>query len=54
MENRDDGKIDSNFEQVTEKWEVFHALREIIATALDEQVLTRSKDIRIERESEGR
>lgn len=47
-------KFDLNIEQVLENWEVFHALREIIANALDEQVLTRSKDIRIERESEGR
>ena len=46
-------KIDLNIEQVLENWEVFHALREIIANALDEQVLTQSKEIRIECEAEG-
>lgn len=46
-------KFDLNIEQVLENWEVFHALREIIANALDEQVLTRSREIRIECEAEG-
>lgn len=46
-------KFDLNIEQVLENWEVYHALREIIANALDEQVLTRSKDIRIECDSDG-
>lgn len=32
---------------------MFHALREFIANALDEQVLTQSKEIRIEYEAEG-
>lgn len=40
-------KYDLNIEQVLENWEVFHAFREIIANALDEQVLTQSKEIRI-------
>ena len=40
-------KFDLNIEQVLENWEVYHALREIIANALDEQILTKTKDIEI-------
>ena len=40
-------KFDLNIEEVLENWEVFHALREIIANALDEQILTETKEIKI-------
>ncbi len=40
-------KFDLNIEKVLEDWETYHAIREIIANALDEQILTKSKDIEI-------
>ena len=40
-------KFDLNIEEVLENWEEYHALREIIANALDEQILTKTKDIEI-------
>ena len=43
-------KFDLNIEKVLEDWEVFHAVREIIANALDEQVLTKTKDIEIKKD----
>lgn len=39
--------FDLNIEQVLEHWELEHALREIIANALDEQTLTKTKKIEI-------
>ncbi|MDA0757033.1 MAG: ATP-binding protein [Crenarchaeota archaeon] len=36
------GKFDLNIEDVLDNWEVYHALREIIANALDEQILSNS------------
>lgn len=43
-------KFDLNIEKVLEDWEVFHAVREIIANALDEQILTKTKDIEIKKD----
>ena len=40
-----DSLFDLNIEQVLEHWEPEHALREIIANALDEQILTKTKSI---------
>ena len=40
-------KFDLNIEEVLEDWEVYHAIREIIANAIDEQVLTNTKEIEI-------
>lgn len=40
-------KFDLNIEKVLEDWEIYHAIREIIANALDEQVITNTKDIEI-------
>ena len=37
-------KFDLNIEKVLEHWTVAHALREIIANALDESILSRTKD----------
>jgi len=43
-------KFDLNIEEVLEDWEVYHAIREIIANAIDEQVLTNTQDIEIKKE----
>ncbi len=40
-------KFDLNIEKVLENWETYHAVREVIANALDEQLLTKSKDIEL-------
>lgn len=40
-------EFDLNIEKVLENWSVPHAIREIIANALDEQILTKTKDIQI-------
>ncbi len=40
-------KFDLNIEKILEDWEMHHAIREIIANALDEQLLTKTKDIEI-------
>lgn len=45
-------KFDLNIEKVLEDWEVYHALREVIANAIDEQLLTRTKDIAILKDSQ--
>lgn len=44
--------FDLNIEQVLEHWEPEHALREIIANALDEQILTRSEKIKVYKEND--
>lgn len=46
--------FDLNIEQVLEHWGLEHALREIIANALDEQVLTKTADIDIYMDDEQR
>jgi hypothetical protein len=40
-------KFDLNIEEILEDWEVYHAVREIIANALDEEVLTKTRPIEI-------
>lgn len=40
-------KFDLNIEKVLEDWETYHAIREIIANAFDEQVISQTKDISI-------
>lgn len=40
-------EFDLNIEKILENWEIYHAIREIIANALDEQILTGTKDIDI-------
>jgi hypothetical protein len=42
-----------NIEKILEGWEKRHAIRELIANALDEQALTRSGEIKIERRRQG-
>jgi hypothetical protein len=46
-------KFDLNIERVLENWEPYHAVRELIANALDEQVLTNTDGIRIVRDRHG-
>ncbi|MDP2965605.1 MAG: hypothetical protein Q8N39_06135 [Pelolinea sp.] len=46
--------FDLNIEEVLEDWESEHAIREIIANALDEQLLTNTKDIEIKKDSSSR
>jgi hypothetical protein len=46
--------FDLNIEQVLEHWGVEHAIREIIANALDEQILTKTKDIEIFKDEKNR
>jgi len=47
-------KFDLNIERILEDWELYHAIREIIANALDEQMLTQTKDIEIFKDDEDR
>ena len=42
--------FDLNVETVLEHWEIYHAIREIIANAIDEQILTNTKNVNIEME----
>lgn len=46
-------KFDLNIEKVLDHWAAPHALREVIANALDEQALTQSKDPRLFRDDDG-
>lgn len=45
--NNEVKKFDLNIEKVLEHWEIHHAIREVIANAIDEQRLTNTKDIEI-------
>ncbi len=45
--------FDLNIEEVLENWEVEHALREIIANALDEQVISKTAEIEIIKDKQG-
>ena len=40
-------KFDLNIEKILEDWETYHAIREVIANALDEELLTGTKKIEI-------
>jgi len=46
--------FDLNIEKVLEDWEVYHAIREVIANALDEQLLTKTKEIEIFKDKQNR
>lgn len=43
----DGKKFDLNIEKILEDWEVYHAIREVIANAIDEEILTGTKKIEI-------
>jgi DNA gyrase/topoisomerase IV subunit B len=45
--------FDLNIEKVLEGWEVYHAVREVIANALDEKLLTRTTEIEIFKDKQG-
>jgi hypothetical protein len=45
--------FDLNIEEVLENWEVEHAIREIIANALDEQILSNTAEIQIEKDQKN-
>lgn len=57
QEQENDGKnereFDLNIEKILENWENYHAIREIIANALDEQIITQTKDIEIKQSNDG-
>jgi hypothetical protein len=40
-------KFDLNIEKILENWDIHHAIREIIANALDEQFLTKTNEVEI-------
>ncbi|MGL4938516.1 ATP-binding protein [Shewanella sp.] len=46
-------KFDLNIDRMLENWESYHAIREIIANALDEQILTNTQEITISRDENG-
>lgn len=46
-------KFDLNIDRMLENWDAFHAVREIIANALDEQMLTDTQKIAIARDGDG-
>ena len=46
-------KFDLNIEKILEGWEVRHAIREVIANALDEQALTDTANVKILKDSSG-
>jgi hypothetical protein len=46
-------RFDLNIEKILEGWETCHAVRETIANALDEQVLTNSKDVEISKDRQS-
>ena len=46
-------KFDLNIEKVLEDWEIYHAIREVIANSLDEKLLTQTKDIQISQDVKG-
>src|SRR2546428_12213444 len=40
-------QFDLNIEKILENWETYHVIREIIANALDEQLITNTQDVEI-------
>ena len=46
-------EFDLNVENILENWEVYHAIREIIANALDEQIITKTPAISIYKSSDS-
>jgi hypothetical protein len=44
--------FDLNIEEVLEHWEIEHGIRELIANALDEQLLTSSADVEISEDAD--
>lgn len=46
-------RFDLNIEKILDNWEVYHAVREIIANALDEMKITKTKPISIFKDDKG-
>src|ERR1700691_502594 len=46
-------RFDLNIEKILEGWETCHAVREIIANALDEQALTGTNEVKISKDLKG-
>ena len=44
-DKRNQRKFDLNIETILENWDTFHAVREVIANALDEQILSKTKNL---------
>lgn len=53
MPDTSERRFDLNIEKILEGWETCHAVREIIANALDEQVLTTSKNVEMSKDRKG-
>jgi hypothetical protein len=53
MPTNEPRNFDLNIEKILEGWEVKHAIREVIANALDEQVLSNTQDITISADPSG-
>lgn len=53
MEQRNAKQFDLNIERVLEHWSVAHAVREVVANALDEQALTGTREPEITRDPHG-
>ena len=47
------GSFDLNIKEVLKNWEVEYALREIIANALDEQVISNTDEIEITKDEQN-
>jgi len=47
-------KFDLNVEKILEDWDTYHAIREVIANAIDEQLLTNSREIEISKDKQGK
>jgi hypothetical protein len=47
------GLFDLNVEKVLGDWEIYHAIREVIANALDESISTKTKDIELLKDKKG-
>ena len=45
--------FDLNIEEILDNWETYHAIREIIANALDEHVLSGTNEIKIVKDKRG-
>lgn len=47
-------EFDLNIEKILENWDIYHAVREIISNAIDEQILSGTQDIKIYKDEMGR
>jgi hypothetical protein len=47
-------RFDLNIEKILEDWKTYHAIREVIANAIDEQILTKTEPIKIFKNKDGK